>query len=116
MIHLIDSEVIPMIPIDSYFRYFESLMSSLLDAYFRTDKKMTEKVLTNKRPLWRNQSLIDVAGDIGLKSLIGKPGCQSVLAKRWKEVVFVNFFLYRKIMISILRCNFSDHPTYTFFL
>jgi len=67
-------------------KYFESLMSSLLDAYFRTDKKMTEKVLTNKRPLWRNQSLIDVAGDIGLKSLIGKPGCQSVLAKRWKEV------------------------------
>ena len=88
-------------------------MSSLLDAYFKTNKEMTEKVLKNKIPLWRNQSLIDVAGDIGQKSIIGKPGCQSVLAKRWKEVVFFQILLNRKAMVVNSQMRF--HPTHVTF-
>ena len=85
-------------------------MISLLDAYFKTSKEMTEKVLKNKIPLWRNQSVIDVAGDIGQKSIVGKPGCQSVLAKRWKEVALVKFFLNRKAMVFDSQMRF--HPTH----
>ena len=47
---------------------------------------MTEEVLTSRIPLWRGQTLLEVAGDIGQKSFIGKPGSQAVLEDQWREV------------------------------
>ena len=75
-----------------YFSYFEKRILHLLDTYYETDKDKTKRVLTRNIPLWNNKSLIDVAGDIGLKSFIAKQGCQMVLEEQWSEVSFqINF-------------------------
>ena len=76
------------------FSYFESLMCFLLNNYFKTSQEMTEKVLTSRIPLWRNQTLIEVAGDIGLKHFIGSPGSRAVLEKQWSEVTVFSLSKY----------------------
>eukprot|EP00112_Aurelia_sp_Birch-Aquarium-sp1_P014738 Seg3195.2 transcript_id=Seg3195.2/GoldUCD/mRNA.D3Y31 product="hypothetical protein" protein_id=Seg3195.2/GoldUCD/D3Y31 len=45
---------------------------------------MAMEVLTRKIPLWRCQTLVDVAGDIGLKAFVEQPACQLVLSKARK--------------------------------
>ena len=73
-------------------------MVDLLDTYYETDKGMTKKVLTRNIPLWNNRNLIDIAGDIGLKFFIAKPGCQMVLEEQWGEVsIQLKYFIFTVI-------------------
>ena len=70
-----------------YSRYYQERIVGLLDVYYKTDQKMAMKALTRKVPLWRCQTLVDVAGDIGLKAFIEQPACQLVLSKARKGQV-----------------------------
>ena len=40
-------------------------------------------VLTRKIPMWRDQTVLDVAGDLELKSCIAHPASQQVLSDIW---------------------------------
>ena len=66
-------------------------MMKLLNMYYETDKAMTEEVLNQKIPMWKGQSLVEVAGDIGMKPFIETPACQLVLAKAWKGEVGTHY-------------------------
>ena len=69
-----------------HLRHFEDLICKLLDTYYNTSKEMTKKVLRKEIPLWNNQTVVEVAGSIGLKKIFGNQGCQMVLKEDWKEV------------------------------
>ncbi len=55
----------------------------MLSVYYETDHAMTEKVLTRKIPMWRDRSLIEVAGDFKAKFFIEQPATQIVVKKAW---------------------------------
>lgn len=65
----------------------------MLTFYYETDKEMASYLLTRKIPMWRNQTLLDVAGEIELKSFIVHPASQNVVSsKAWSGKVFSILF------------------------
>ena len=73
----------------AYFRYFESLVCAVLETYYKIDQGMAQKVLCKKVPLWNDRTVIDMAGDIGLKSFFSQQACQRIMEEAWYEVIKV---------------------------
>ena len=74
------------------FRYFESLVGKLIDAYFKVNKEMAEKAIANRLELWKFKPLFHVAGEVELKSVFGKEACKMFVRENWGKVI-ENFHL-----------------------
>jgi len=68
-------------------KYFESLVCAVLETYYKIDQGMAQKVLCKKVPLWNDRTVIDMAGDIGLKSFFSQQACQRIMEEAWYEVI-----------------------------
>ena len=73
-------------------RYFESLIGALLETYYKVDRNMAEMVLRKQILVWNGKNLIEVAGEIGLKSFFSQQACQSILEKDWNKVIMNQIF------------------------
>ena len=80
------------------FSYFKLLICTLLDNYYKTNKDMTKKVLQNKHPIWKDKTVIDVAGDIGFESIFGTQACRMFVMGNWNKVSLTVDFLVRAIL------------------
>ncbi|XP_065052031.1 transient receptor potential cation channel subfamily M member 2-like isoform X2 [Rhopilema esculentum] len=63
--------------------FFNKQMIDLLEIYYKTDREMTEEVLTTRLPLWKNQTFAEVVGNLELKDIIERPACELALMKSW---------------------------------
>ena len=68
-------------------RFFNKQMIDLLGIYYKTDREMTEAVLTTRMPLWKNQTFAEAVGNLELKDIIEQPACELALMKSWSGEV-----------------------------